>query len=152
MVKRVGYSSYTHISNLSELLVTLNEEQRLLIRSAIDKYSEITRESYEVIKFNKKTQGVSLIESPDWNKAHEPTVGTSYCINKNGTIRKTSGGNKVYHNKWQFVSEDYKGFNIEKSKERTRLWNSIPDIKEHKTRIGNKDYWYELLEKNKIEI
>ena len=51
-----------------------------------------------------------------------------------------------------FVSESYKGFDINKAKERTELWNSIPDIKSHKSRIGNKSYWEKLLKDNNIEI
>ena len=51
-----------------------------------------------------------------------------------------------------FVSSDYKGFDIETAKQRTKLWNSIPDIKKHKSKIGNKKYWNELLQKNNIPL
>ena len=59
---------------------------------------------------------------------------------------------QVYHNKWQFVSENYKGFDVEKSKERTKQWNAIPNIKALKCKIGYKDFWYELLNENNLSI
>ena len=67
-------------------------------------------------------------------------------------VKYRRDGKRVYHNKWQFVSKDYTGFSVEEAKKRTKLWNSIPNIKKLKSKIGNKEFWYCLLEENGIDL
>jgi hypothetical protein len=147
-MKKVGSAMYVHKSNLNELLNKLSENEKKRVKSIFDKFDK----SFEIVKYDKGK--VSLIESDNWDTANEPNVGNSYCFSEaseaNYKIVKKSG--KIYHNKWMFVSSDYKGFDIETAKQRTKLWNSIPDIKKHKSKIGNKKYWNELLQKNNIPL
>lgn len=155
MIKRVGYAIYAHKSNIFELLQEIenSEDVYRVVRICAD-----FKLNYDIIKYDKSTHNVSLIECPTWDILNEPIVGDSYCFSNNYCFvnttqyKKIKGGTKVYHNKWQFVSEDYKGFDIEEAKERTKLWNSIPNIKSMKSKIGNVDFWYALLLKNGIEI
>ena len=58
----------------------------------------------------------------------------------------------MYHNKWQFVSSNYTGFDVEESKKRTKEWNSIPNIKSMKSKIGNVDFWHNLLREYNLSI
>lgn len=147
-MKKVGTAMYVHKSNLNELLEKLSETERIRVKSIFNKF----KKPFEIVKYDKGK--LSLIESDNWNTANEPNVGNSYCFSEASEAEyktiKSSG--KIYHNKWMFVANDYKGFDIEKAKERTILWNSIPDIKEHKSRIGNKSYWESLLRKNNIPL
>ena len=45
----------------------------------------------------------------------------------------------IYHHKWLFVTDDYSGFNVEASKERSRLWLGLDGV--DKKRSGRKSYW-----------
>lgn len=150
MVKKVGYCVYAHKSNLKEFFNNLTTEDSNIALQNINKYH--TFFPFDVVKFDKKTKNTSLIKCPTWNYLNEPIVEDSLCIKQNGSYKIISGGTKVYHNKWQFVGNDYLGFDIEKAKFRTALWNTIPDIKGLKSKIGMKDFWYRLLEKNNIDI
>ena len=152
-MKKVGYAMYVHHSSFPELITALHKKN--IDTSRIVKVSYEARNilpGFQIIKYNQKNGNISFIKSPDWDTANEPTVGDSICIRKDGKITHRKGGKRVYHNKWQFVSEEYKGFDIEKSKTRTKLWHSIPNIKEKKKYIGMKDYWYKLLMKHNIPI
>lgn len=148
MIKRVGYNFYVHKSNLFELYSKLELEDRNILMNILNN----SNYRYDIIKYDRKTKNVSLIECRTWDVLNEPIVGDSHCYRMNGTVSLIKGGSKVYHNKWQFVSSDYKGFDIEESKSRTKEWHNIKDIKLLKSKIGNKDFWYKLLLENGLEI
>lgn len=148
MIKQVGYNFYVHKSNIFELYSKLDIEDRNILINVLKGSNYI----YDVIKYDKKTKNVSLIECKTWDILNEPIVGDSHCYRIDGTISLVKGGTKVYHNKWQFVSNDYVGFSVEESKRRTKEWNKINGIKLLKSKIGNKDFWYKLLYDNDLEI
>lgn len=148
MLKKVASNLYVHKSNLSELLALLDSEEQKRVLRVLNSFQL----PFEVVKYNKINGSISLIQCSTWNKLHEPIVEDSYCFNVDGSCKRIKGGTKVYHNKWEFVSEDYKGFDVEKEKQRTRDWNQIPNIRDLKCRIGNKDFWYKLLKEYNLEI
>jgi len=148
MIKKVVNCLYTHISNLGELFTYLPSDEIDRLQNIINNFSN----KFNIIKYNKDNRNISLIYSSDWDIANEPTIDISYTISPDGNIKTINNGRQVYHNKWQFVASDYKGFNIEKAKQRTKEWNSIPDINNLKSKIGNKDYWVNLLKSNNMEV
>ena len=160
MLKKVMRCYYAHNSNYKEweskVLEYMNKDEfKNLMDFVKDVYdNEIGIDSY-VLKFDAATNRISIISAPDWDTENEPTVGDSIVawIDDNGEFqsKKIKGKNQIYHNKWQFVQPDYSGFDVEAAKERTKLWNSIPDIAKHKSRIGYRAYWNDLLAKNGIE-
>lgn len=161
MLKKVMKSFYAHNSNFNEWKNTVlkymdKDDFENLLYFAKDLYNrEIGINSY-VLKFDSLTNKISLISTPDWDEENEPTVGDSICtwIDENGEFqaKKMKGKNQIYHNKWQFVQPDYTGFDVEEAKKRTEIWNSIPDINKHKSRIGYRSYWNQLLNDNGIEL
>ena len=112
---------------------------------------------YNIIKHNKKEGTFSFIHSPDFDSAHEPTVGDSVKIHPDGSTKITKQTNppKVYHHKHQWVAPDHKGFDVEESKRRSEEWKSVmdkdPNKKDHMTRIGSKTYWHSWLKDNNLK-
>lgn len=151
-MKIVGTSLYIHKSALHQLLDKIKNIQDCL--RIVDLLSIVNEENidYTIVKYDKKTKNLSFIYSPDWDIANEPSVGDSICFNQNNERKIIKGSNKIYHNKYLFVDSTYKGFDIEEAKKRSQLWNSIPKIEKHKTRIGNKQYWIDLLKEHNIPI
>ena len=159
MIKIVGTSSYVHKSNIEELIHRkIPKDKQELFRKFILEVENFGIQ-YNIIKYDKGN--ITLIYSPDWDESNEPIVGDCYRwkesnwfingeFNKNPKISRNY--KQIYHNKWQFVGDDYIGFDIETAKKRTKEWNAIPNIKEHKKRIGYKSYWIDLLQKNNIEV
>lgn len=145
-MKVVCGAYYVHKSNLSELFNKVNDpELEALIQN--------TDVEYDVVKYDKGN--VTLIRASNWDTANEPLIDYTVLF-KAGSLSepgvKRINGRQIYHNKWMFVSPDYTGFNVEEAKERTAIWNSIPDIKSHKSRIGNKTYWINLLNQYGIPV
>ncbi|MGM0409257.1 MAG: ParB N-terminal domain-containing protein [Bacillota bacterium] len=139
--KKVGYTSYVHKSAID----ALNNNLKKLHDNAVQ---HIPKEfgDYEIVKINKKTGFVSFIKSPNWDTAHEPTVGDSIKIKNDGeySIRHASKKNpKIYHHKHLFVKENYEGFDIQESRLRSQIWNNLDGI--NKRKIGSKKYWEETV-------
>ena len=99
--------------------------------------------SYTVVKFQMSDQTVSFIQSTDFDSADEPIVGDLYTIKADGSksFRRKLADPWIYHHKWLFVADDYKGFDVEASKARSRQWLRLPEI--DFTRIGKRSFWTE---------
>lgn len=161
MIKVVGTAAYAHRTNVKELM---NKKVPLYLQDDFQHFINLLSEidfHYDILKYDRGN--VTLITSPDWDTANEPIVGVCYRFNRekveniteqnfHSSYKRTNNFRQIYHNKWQFVGEDYKGFDIEKARQRTNLWMTIPDIKEKKKYIGNKNYWETLLLENGIPI
>jgi hypothetical protein len=152
MLKRVGYNLYAHKSNIEELRSKLTEEMNVYLDSVIMCMEKEIDAPYHIIKVDTKGKKISLIECFDWDKHYEPVVGDSYCFDtKTGLYSMKKGGTKVYHHRWMFVSDTYKGFNLEKSKQRTWLLWDIPEFQENKNRVGSLQYWEKFLKKYSLD-
>ena len=99
---------------------------------------------FTVIKYNKKNETVSFIYSPDFNTADEPIVSDAYKVTKDGkvTLTREKSVPQIYHHKWLFVKDDYKGFIVGKSMERSKEWLVVSD-QINMSKIGSKGYWEE---------
>ncbi len=97
--------------------------------------------SYTVVKYNLGTDAVSFILSPDFDSSPEPIVGDHWIVPARGNakFRSVLPDPYIYHHKWLMVPDDYAGFDVEYSKERSRRWLALPNI--DKVRIGRRSYW-----------
>ena len=152
-MKRIGSVYYVHKSNIQELLLMLPNDWYK--REIIHWYEFKERPGtspYEVIKYDTKKHKLSFIDSPDWFTANEPTVGNYICCDfDKETIVHRSGDSQVYHSKELFMADDTDLIDLEKAKERTKLWQSLV-TKEEKKLIGSKKYWTEFCEKHGIVL
>ena len=151
-MKKIGGNIYVHKSNIDEL----TEEQVDLVYNALMFLEKTSYPShtYEVIKIDTKNIAVSFIESRDWNTAREPIVGNAYRVNSEGDVKliKEKNNPQIYHYKWMFVSEEYKRFDVKRSKEWSKLWEEkLPRTREVKSKIGYKRQWLEILKKYGLE-
>lgn len=112
------------------------------------------RERYNIVKHNKKAGTFSFIHSPDFDESDEPISGESHKVTPDGkiTITKQKKDPQIYHHKWQWVGDDYKGFDVEKSKQRSKDWGKVTDrIKKESPeenvmrKIGTKSYWERMV-------
>ena len=92
---------------------------------------------YNVIKASKDGT-YTFVKSLDFDTADEPTVGTYLTVKPDGSF-KNGYSNAIWHHKWLWVMDDYAGFDVAESKERSRKWLSLPGVDFN--RIGNKEYW-----------
>ena len=106
-------------------------------------------DKYNVTKFNKKAGSFSFIHSPDFDTSDEPISGDSFKVHASGETKLTpqKSDPQIWHHKWQWVGDDYKGFDVEKSKQRSKQWKPITDEIKATTdpsvmkKIGTNSYW-----------
>ena len=99
-------------------------------------------EGYTGIKYDRKKQSLTFQWSPDFDTAPEPTVGLCIMAQWDGTMRVMHPPKDpmIWHHKWLWVADDYKGFDVEESKARSELWKPYVSGVEKK-RIGRKSFW-----------
>jgi hypothetical protein len=94
---------------------------------------------YHVVKYNIKGGTFSFIVSNDFDTNPEPSVNSYINVKSDGSIIKGKDTGWIWHHKWEWVADDYKGFDVEKSKERSLKWSSLDGI--DKSRIGQRKHW-----------
>lgn len=149
MIKEVRNNLYVHISNIDALKHYLTAFQFEQLQANL---SNVLSE-YQILKYDTSSGEFSVIVSPDWDTANEPTVGPSIRYGRDGTIRSSrAGGTQVYHNKWQFVARNYTGFDVEESIRRTSMLKSRLDLSSVRNQIGNRAFWINLLQQHNISL
>jgi len=98
---------------------------------------------YTVVKFNTRTNAITFVHSPDFDTAHEPTVGDQLLVRSDGSVKhmKAPADPWIYHHKWLVVGDDYTGFSVEQAKERSRQWMRLEGL--DSSRIGKRSYWHQ---------
>ena len=102
---------------------------------------------FNIIKYNRQDNSVSFICSPDFDTSSEPIVGDIIRVSGTGEIKylKQKTDPQIYHHKWNFVKNDYPGFSVKQSIERSIQWKSeVGNNKEISSRIGTKSFWERL--------
>jgi len=59
-------------------------------------------------------------------------------VRKSKALRSVT---EIYHHKWLFVANDYTGFSVGESRNRSIAWMGLENV--DKSRIGRKGYWIE---------
>lgn len=96
---------------------------------------------YTVIKHNETNGNFSFIHCPDFDTTHEPATGDYAVVKSDGAVKLNAGLDDpyIYHHKWLFVAEDYAGFDVAASVQRSIAWMSLSDV--DKSLIGRASYW-----------
>lgn len=127
--KLIGGNLYLHRNYVHDLPNDVR-------KNVLDAESDIEGFKYNNVKINVKDGTVTFINSTDFDSASEPTVG-EYRVVNDGNVRKGTS-NSIWHHKWLWVKNDYRGFDVMDSFERSRKYLKM-DI--DFSRIGNKDFW-----------
>lgn len=137
--KEIGGAVYIHRSYANVLPQGIYQKALALIPKNFD---------FVVIKYTIKTNAFTFIQSPNFDTEDEPTIGDMIlCIPdkksivgfKTRVIWQNKYNPLIYHHKWLFVRDDYKGFDVKQSKNRSLSWISLQDV--NRSLIGRKLYW-----------
>lgn len=148
--KKIGNQVWLHKDYISDLMDS----------TEFEKFKENLPKSYQfnILRYDEKAKEIAFIESPDFDTAHEPLIGNSirvkkeeegFCVSK---IQKAPKDPLIYHHKWLFVKEDYKGFDINESKKRSIEWKTKLGINKGLTsKIGRLSFWNKWLKENGLK-
>lgn len=121
--KRVSSAVYVHKLYADDVIPkkVLQKAQDILIHSNPEF-------DYNTIMFDPKRKIIRFDESPDFDTASEPHVGDFIVISLDGKHPPRHGhSDSIWHHKWLWVKDDYTGFDVNKSKDWSRLWLSKLD-------------------------
>ena len=83
---------------------------------------------YNCIMWDSKKNVIRFDEAPDFDTAQEVHVGDYVVIILDGKTAPMRGhSDNIWHHKWMWVKDDYKGFDVEKSKQRSKQWLDVFD-------------------------
>lgn len=140
--KDMGGAVYIH-KQYSNVLPQdeLNKYKKILN----DKFSDF---EYNIIKYIK--DGITFLNSPDFDTANEPLIVEYVNIKQDGSAKRAKT-KTIYHHKWLFVKDDYKGFDVDESFQRSQDWLKIPNI--NFNNIGSsRDTWINFLKQNEQHL
>lgn len=157
--KVLGRNKWVHASALP----ALSAAERGLVGKALqaiqrEKGIEIDFRKDVVIKINPVENGgaITFCYSPDWKTASEPECGPMVGVSGLVTgplkfrVTRPAADPYVYHHKWMFVDDDYRGFSVAQAKRWSETWENSPVVRalcadkdEHfRLKIGKKQYWH----------
>lgn len=121
--KQVGHSLYVHKLYADEVIpkAVLNKALEIMTRSnpGFD---------YNTLMWDVKQKIVRFDQAPDFDTAQEPHVGEYISVSLDGKFPPRKGhSSSIWHHKWLWVKDDYTGFDVDKSKEWSKLWLSKLD-------------------------
>ena len=136
--KYIGSTIYVH-RQYESVVSSINAAKKILF----DHYPNFT---YNVVAYDTSRLKYTFIQAGDFDTADEPEVGNYRVVYVDTTDYVIKGKSTyIYHHKWLFVKDDYKGFDVKKSFEHSKKWTALPNINYNK--IGNKTYWNKVLER-----
>jgi len=96
---------------------------------------------YNCLMWNRIGKIIRFDSSPDFDTSREPITGDYIAISyPDGKIRR-GHGDQIWHHKWLWVKDDYKGFDVEQSKNWSKTWLSkLPE-----PASGRIDKWQQQL-------
>ena len=135
--KDIGGFVYFHKMYLN----AIPESRQAIVWDAYNKIHEVNGDEpeFNVIKVSKDKPIVSFISSPDFDTEPEPTVGSYINVNTDNDTIKSGKSNSIWHHKWLWVKDDYTGFDVQESMERSKQWLQQKDV--DFSRIGKREFW-----------
>jgi hypothetical protein len=130
--KKMGSQIYAHRQYEKEIVPAA------VLKAAKKRAGDLAK-GYNVVKYDNKNGNVSFLYSPDFDTADEPIVDWHVTVAKGKEPSRRANG-MLYHHKWQFVKDGYRGFDVAASKLRSLTW--LPHIqKGESSRIGKPEVW-----------
>ena len=146
--KEIGGSTYIHKDYVENHPRIPKEEHDHAVEVLKQKHPD---HKYNIVRYGytgADKGSFSFIHSPDFDSSPEPISGDSVRVNPTGEtkVTKQKADPQIYHHKHEWVGSDYKGFDVEKSKQRSATYNPIIDkIKETtpkiRSRMGTQSVW-----------
>ena len=94
-----------------------------------------------------KPASLRFDEAPDFDIAREPIPGRVITITEKGSISPPKDVNQIWHHKWAWVDDDYKGFDVKENYDWSREWFTNKGVKAS----GSPVKWQEALKEVQLK-
>lgn len=142
-VPRTHYFHSTCWHDMPERDAKIYKHKMSLLDLSAPEYQNL---NFKLVKFPVEGNSISFIECPDFDADTEPVVGRvltiSLDIHAKSHFKIRTYNNHVYHKKYLFVNEGYRGFDFWcDRKYNQNMEIAMQNLGIDKRRIGNKKYW-----------
>lgn len=144
--KDIGGSLYVHINYVPTEFRDMVDEARMKILISHPTFDP------NIVRVDYKKGSVAFYDSPEFDNSNEPAAGEMIVV-KDGVVAKPRMVKQIWHHKWLWVGDDYRGFNAEEAFKRSENWlskdtedNPLPFAK-----IGNRQTWKDWLSDNDLK-
>ena len=103
--------------------------------------------NFKTIKYNDKDKSIRFDEAPNFDTAREPIPGNTITVKKDGSVGEPRNVTQILHHKWQWVKDNYPGFNVKKEYNWSKDW-----LEKGVKATGSRRIWEENLKKAKLPI
>ncbi|AAQ64439.1 hypothetical protein KVP40.0371 [Vibrio phage KVP40] len=134
--KDIGGSLYVHVDYVPDEFKQMVADARTQVSIANPQFTP------NIVRIDYKKGGVAFYDSVEFDTVQEPAAGMMITY-KDGAVSKPRQVNQIWHHKWLWVGDDYRGFDTSQSYDRSAQWLDHDDIPFAK--IGNKKTWREWL-------
>lgn len=128
--KSIGGNLYLHRNYVTELPTDM-QQKILNAEQLIDGFK------YNTLKVGLNDGRITFIDSPDFDTSPEPSVGEYVAVSPDESVKRGKSS-AIWHHKWLWVKDDYRGFDVGDARERSQKYLKM-DI--DFSRIGNKKFW-----------
>jgi hypothetical protein len=152
--KDIGGAIYVHKNYADDAIKAIprpvNPDKRKRYEFFIERYKTVMENfadkvpfKYNCMKLDYKNLDIRFDEAPDFDTAREPITGRYFTVKPDD---KVVGGttHNIWHHKWLWVKDDYKGFDVEESHEWSNTWYPMFKIK-RMVASGSKPVWEKQL-------
>ncbi len=117
-------------------------------KQAAEEYSPVILRLYNAVQYNVADFSLSFDYSPDFDVAHEPMLAASFTVHADGTSQfiPIDLDPIIWQHKWMWVKDDYEGFSVSGSMQRSLHLCGLGDPAVSK-RIHRKAAWLDFLER-----
>ena len=152
---RIWYSKYSVGKAIgSKLYVHKDYADMAIPKHIYEKAKELLYKyepglSFNCLCYDTKTPNIIRFdEAPNFDSAREPRPGIMWTvdvsrIHEGERCYRVSYSDAIWHHKWMWVKEDYKGFDVQENYEWSKLWLSKLD----EVASGSQNKWSEQLRK-----
>ena len=93
---------------------------------------------YNCMTYTPKTGAIRFDEAPDFDTAREPIPGRQITVDADGKVVRDKTNNQIWHHKWQWVQNDYTGFDVEESWNWSKQYlNTLRQVDSSEHRFSN---------------
>jgi len=118
--KKVGSKIYLHRSYVD--FARDNNVIPKWVSNALLVCSDKTDYRWNCLMVDLKSRTVRLDQSPDFNTAREPMVGKCITFDKFGNRIRRIKSRSIWHHKWLWVMDKYRGFDVQESIRWSAKW------------------------------
>jgi hypothetical protein len=118
--KQVGKQLYVHKNYAAEVVPNDILKKAIAILA-----KKLPNFQYNCIMWDAARPIIRFDQAPDFDTAREPHVGDFVVVDpRNPDFVSQGHSNSIWHHKWLWVMDDYRGFDVAQSKAWSDLWLS----------------------------